>query len=374
MVRISKQPDYILLGVVAFLIVFGILILASISASFSFKKFADSYFLLRHQILWGLIPGLIFGFLAYRINLSLIKKWAPFLLLGNLVLLITVFLPVIGSRLEGASRWINLGFVSFQPSEFLKLTFILYLAVWLAARTEKVVPSKSPREFSQTLIAFWLVIAVIGLLLILQPDISTLGVIIFIAALMYFLASTPLRHTILTILIGTGGLFALIKLAPYRLNRFLVFLNPEIDPMGIGYQAKQALIAVGSGGIAGVGLGMSIQKLGFLPQSVSDSIFAVFSEETGFIGSSFLIFFFLIFLWRGFKIAKETQDRFSQLAALGITSWIIVQSFVNIGAMIGVLPLTGIPLPFISYGGSALIAELIGLGILLNISRSVQKI
>ncbi len=375
MPKTSKRPDYILLGVVAFLIIFGILILASISASFSFKKFGDTYLLLRHQILWGLIPGLILGFLAYRINLSLIKKWAPLLLLGNLVLLIMVFLPVIGSKLEGASRWINLGFISFQPSEFLKLTFILYLAAWLATRTEKVVSLKNPKEFSQTLIAFWLAVGLIGLLLILQPDISTLGVIIFIAALMYFLAKTPLLHTILTILIGTGGLFALIKLAPYRLNRFLVFLNPEIDPMGIGYQAKQALITVGSGGITGAGLGANIQKpLWFLPQSISDSIFAVFSEETGFIGGFFLISLFLIFLWRGFKIAKENQDRFFQLAALGITSWIIVQSFVNIGAMIGVLPLTGIPLPFISYGGSALIAELIGVGILLNISGSVQKI
>lgn len=368
--KTSKKPDYILLGVIAILIVLGIVILASVSASFAFKKFGDTYYLLNHQILFGLIPGLILAFLAFRINLSLLKKWAPVLLLINLVLLVMVFMPLIGSKIEGASRWIVLGPFSFQPSELLKLTFILYLASWLTSRTEKISSIKNSKMFGQTLIAFLGAIIVISLLLALQPDISTLGVIVFIAFLMYFLANTPLWHAILIILMGTGGLISLIKLAPYRANRLLVFLNPDTDPMGIGYQAKQALIAVGSGGIAGVGLGMSIQKLGFLPQSVSDSVFAVFSEETGFIGGFVLILLFLIFLWRGFKIAKESQNKFFQLTALGITSWIVIQTFVNIGAMIGILPLTGIPLPFISYGGSALIVELIGIGILLNISKN----
>ena len=166
-----------------------------------------------------------------------------------------------------------------------------------------------------------------------------------------------------------GSLIALIKIAPYRAERMLVFFQPGIDPLGIGFQAKQALIAVGSGGIAGVGLGMGIQKFGFLPQPISDSIFAIFAEETGFIGALALIFLFLMFLWRGFRIAKKTQNKFFQLTAIGITSWIIVQAFVNIGSMIGLLPITGIPLPFISYGGSHLIAELVGIGILLNISK-----
>jgi len=220
------------------------------------------------------------------------------------------------------------------------------------------------------LIAFLMVVGLISLLLIYQPDISTLGIIFLVSALMYFLANTPLWHSILIILIGAGGIFSLIKLAPYRANRLLVFLNPETDPMGIGYQIKQILIAVGSGGISGLGLGMSHLRLGFIPQSISDSIFAILAEEAGFIGSCFLILLFLIFLWRGFKIGKLCQNKFSQLAAIGITSWITVQAFMNIGSMIGTLPLTGIPLPFISYGGSALVSELIGVGILLNISKS----
>lgn len=366
MVKDNGHPDYVLIGIVAILLVLGILILASVSASLSQERFGTTYYFLNHQLLFGLLPGLILAFLAFRIRLDFFKKWAPVLLLINLILLTIVFLPRIGSGTEGAARWLNLGPISFQPSEFLKLTFILYLAAWLTGRIQKV---SSKKVFSETLIAFLVTIGVVSLLLIFQPDISTLGVIVVSAFLMYFLAGTPLWHNILIIFIGTGGLLTLIKLAPYRTARLSVFLKPEIDPMGIGYQIKQALIAVGSGGILGLGLGMSRQKFGFLPQSMSDSIFAVLAEETGFVGSLILVSLFLIFLWRGFKISKKSSDKFSQLAALGISSWIILQTFVNIGSMIGILPLTGIPLPFISYGGSHLIAELIGVGILLNISK-----
>lgn len=368
--RNRSRPDYILAGVTAVLLVLGILILTGVSAAFSHEKFGSSYYFLNHQLLYGLVPGIILAFLASRIRLDILKKWAPILLLINLVLLAMVFLPKVGSAFGGAARWINLGIVSFQPSEFLKLTFILYLACWLAARTEKTDLRKRRIDFSQTLIAFLIVIGLISLFLIFQPDISTLLIILVSAGLMYFLAGTTFWHSIFLVLIGVGGLLTLIKLAPYRLARILVFLNPQTDPMGMGYQIKQALIAVGSGGISGQGLGMSQLKFGFLPHSVSDAIFAIFAEETGFIGSFFLIFLFLMFLWRGFKAGKLSQDKFSNLAALGITSWIVFQGFVNIGAMTGILPLSGVPLPFISYGGSALVAELIGVGILLNISKA----
>ncbi len=364
--KTSKQPDFFLLGVAAFIIALGIVILASVSAPYSREKFGNTYYFFQHQIIFGLIPGLILAFILYKIKLSFLKKWAPILLLINLAVLAMVFLPIFSSEVWGASRWINVGPISFQPAEFLKLSFILYLASWLSVRAEKT----NSKEFGQTFLVFLLIILIISLLLVFQPNVSTLAVILFVAGLMYFLINTPIWHNILMLLLGGGGLYALMKLAPYRANRLLVFFNPELDPMGIGYQAKQSLISVGSGGISGAGLGMSAQKFGFLPQSIADSIFAVFAEETGLIGSSFLIFLFLIFLWRGIKIAKENQNKFSQLSAFGITCWIVIQSFVNIGAMIGVLPLTGIPLPFISYGGSALIAELAGVGLLLNISRN----
>lgn len=370
MAKISKHPDYILLTIVSILMILGLVILASVSAPFSQEKFGNTYYFLRHQILLGLIPGLFLAFLAFLINLVFLKKWAPILILINFFLLIMVFLPVVGTKIGGASRWISFGSFYFQPSELLKLTFILYLASWLSSRIEKSTKTKEKEGFGQTFFAFLLIIGVISALLILQPNISTLGIIVFIAVLMYFSIKTPLWHSILMFIFGAGGLYVLIKLAPYRINRLLIFLNPETDPMGIGYQVKQALISVGSGGIGGVGLGMSAQKLGFLflPHSISDSVFAVFAEETGFIGGAFLISLFLIFLWRGFKIARESKNLFFQLTATGITCWITIQSFVNIGAMIGIMPLTGIPLPFISYGGSALIIELAAIGLLLNIS------
>lgn len=370
----DRRPDYVLAGVVIVLVVLGVLFLASVSAPLAQKKFDTTFYFLNHQLLFGLLPGLILALFAFKIRLEILKKWAPILLLANMILLAMVFLPEIGAGAGGAARWINLGKITFQPSEFLKLTFILYLAAWLASQTpgkQKFGRGWIEKGFGQTLIAFLIVVGLISLLLIYQPDISTLGIILLVAALMYFLANTPLWHSILIILIGAGGLFSLIKLAPYRAARLLVFLKPETDPMGIGYQIKQILIAVGSGGISGLGLGMSHLRLGFIPQSISDSIFAILAEEAGFIGSCLLILLFLIFLWRGFKIGKLCQNKFSQLAAIGITSWITVQAFINIGSMIGILPLTGIPLPFISCGGSALVAELIGVGILLNISKNI---
>jgi len=360
-----NKPDYFLIIPVATLVLLGILIVASVSASLSLAKFGSPTFYLFHYLIYGLMPGVLLGFAAYKIPLSFLKKWLPILLLANLFLLVLVFIPKVGMTFGGARSWINFfGLFSFQPSEFLKLSFLLYLASFLSVRTEK---KKSP---STTLIVFSTVLILISLLLILQPDIGTLGIIIISAAFVYFLAGTPLKHIFIIGSVAIASLALLIQVAPYRLARILVFINPNIDPMGISYQIKQALIAVGSGGIFGRGVGMSIQKYGFLPQPLADSIFAVFSEEWGFVGSFVLLALFFIFAWRGFAIAKRSQNKFYRLAVLGITCWITLQAFVNMGSMVGILPLTGIPLPFISYGGSALIAELIGIGILLNISKN----
>ena len=378
MIDTQRHPDYILAGAVGILMIFGIIMLAGISTSIWQTEINDSFSPFVRQIFFGLIPGLILGIIAFFIPLAFLKKWAPVLLLINLVLLIMVFLPKIGISSGGSSRWVDLGIVSFQPSEFLKLSFILYLGAWLSIKRQKT-KIKKPKlnisfltgpEAKESFLPFLMILGMISLILILQPDISTLGLIILTGILMYFLAGTSIWHTVLMIPIGLASLFTLIKIAPYRMQRFMVFLDPELDPMGIGYQIRQASIAVGSGGLFGVGLGMSGQKFGFLPRSMSDSIFAITAEEIGFIGSLILIFLFLVLLIRGFKIAKKSQDKFCQLTAAGISFWIITQAFVNIGAVIGLLPLTGIPLPFISCGGSHLIVELIAIGILLNISKN----
>ncbi len=357
--------DYFLAIVTCILLIIGILVLTSVSASFSQEKFGRTTYYLFHQIIYGLIFGIVFGFIAFRINLSFLRKCAWIFILINLACMALVFIPKMGVVAGGAPRWMNLGFTTFQPSEFLKLTFVLYLSALLTSFL------KNKKAF--TLIPFLVILGVLALLLTLQSDVSTLTVIISVGILMYFSSGFPLWHTILAILICAGGIFGLIKIAPYRMKRILVFLNPGIDPMGIGYQIKQILIAVGSGGIFGLGLSMSVQKFGWIPQTMSDSIFAIFAEETGFIGSMILISLFLLLLWRGLKIAKTSHNKFSQLLAVGISCWICIQAFINLGAMIGILPLTGIPLPFISYGGSHLIAEMIGIGILLNISKSSKK-
>jgi len=369
MISEHKKIDYILIVIVVILILLGFFILSSASTVLSQKNFGHPYYYLKHQLLFGLLPGIFLGFLTFKMPIRFLRLISPYLIFINLILTAMVLLPQVGLEAGGAKRWLHFGNIVFQPSEFLKITFVLYLASWLASRFEGKKTTRG-KEFSQTLIAFLIIIGIISGLLIAQPDITTLGIIVLVGFLMYFIIETPFWHTILFFLLGLTTLLILSKTAHYRLRRWTIFLNPEVDPLGMGYQLKQALIAVGSGGIFGLGLGMSRQKFGFLPHAISDSAFSIFAEEAGFFGGIILILLFLLFLWRGFKIAKTNHDRFCQLTAVGITSWIFLQFFVNVGAMIGILPLAGIPLPFISYGGSHLICELIGIGILLNISKS----
>ncbi len=369
----ARKLDYVLIITTILLIIFGIIVLASASTSISQIKFGDSYYYLNHQIMFALIPGILLLIVFSKINLNIIKKWAPVILLVNLVLMAFVFLPVIGIKVGKGARWISLGIASFQPSETLKLAFILYIASWLEGKNKKKFSfPKDQKDLKENFFAFLAILGLIGLLLWFQSDLGTLAVILAIGMLMYFLANTPVLHTItIGVLVGLSFLI-LINFSPYHWQRIVVFFNPGIDPMGSGYQMKQSLMAIGSGGLFGLGFGMSQQEFGFLPHSISDSIFAVLAEETGFIGSVILIVLFLLFLWRGFEIGKQNKNRFFSLTALGITSWIFIQALVNIGAMIGLVPLTGIPLPFISHGGTALVTELAAVGILLNISRTVK--
>lgn len=362
----EEKIDYTILGVLILLLILGFGILASASAPLSIKNTGSPYYYLYHQFLLGLIPGVILFFIGLKINIQFLAKIAPLILLINLIMVIATFIPGLGVSSKGATRWLSFGFFSFQPSEFLKLSFIIYLASWIKS---KITETKNQRNKIENFIGFLAIIGLISISLILQPHTSTLGIIALTAFIMYFTAKTPIWHNLLIILLGIISLFIIIKLAPYRMERFYTFLNPETDPLGRGYQLKQSLIAIGSGGISGLGLGMSRQKLGFLPESMSDSIFAILSEETGYLGALILLFLFFILLIQGIKIAKKTQDSFLSSCALGITFWISLQTFLNISAMIGLTPLSGIPLPFISYGGSHLIAELAAIGIILNISR-----
>ncbi len=371
------QVDYILFFTILALVCFGVLFLSTVSSHFSLEIAETTTYFLFHQIKNGLLPGLFLGVILFFLPLKLIRKITPALAILNLILVFLVFVPQLGLKHGGASRWLNIAGVSFQPSEFLKLTVILYFSSWIKTRfDEKKKKSLFGRkkiiyDLKYFLLPFAFLIGVLSLIFIRQPDISTLGVIVSISFILYFSAGTPIWHNIILALIGLGGLISLIIQTPYRFSRLLLFLRPEIDPLGKGFQIKQALISIGSGGILGKGIGYSSQKFGFLPHPMSDTIFAVFAEEAGFVGSLILLSLFLVLFWRGLRISKSTDNKFLKLTSLGIICWILIQAFVNIGAQIGILPLTGIPLPFISYGGSHLVAELAAMGILLNISRNV---
>jgi len=370
-------PNGAIFFLAIFLNIFGILFLATLSAPTSLRQFGNTNYYLFHQLLFGLLPAVILGFIAFKIPLHYLKKIAPWLVLLNLLALAFVFLPIFGSRFWGAKRWLNFGFTTIQPSEFLKITAILYLSAWISNRMSKQTQKgwintakKGYYNLIHIFLPFLFFLGLISVILILQPDISTLGIISLTLVAIYFSAKTPLWHTFSIIAAGFGALLLLIKFEPYRLDRLLIFLHPESDPLGKGYQIKQSLIALGSGGFFGKGLGMSIQKFGHLPQAMSDSVFAIIGEELGIIGGAGLLILFILFFWLGIKIAKSSNERFSKLTAIGITFWITLQAFINMASSAGIFPLAGIPLPFFSYGGSHLVAEIIGIGLLLNISKN----
>lgn len=347
------------------IITFGMLALSSASAVISFQKFGNAYYYINHQFLFGFLPGLLLFFIFSRVPYQIWNRYAFLFLIASVVLLILVFIPGIGYAYGGAHRWVNVGGILFQPSEFVKLTFLLYLAAWLSNKGEKHI-----QNFSYGLLPFCVLVSIISVLVIAQPDMGTMGVIVLIAFSMFFVAGALAKHLIMAVCAGSGILLILIQSAPYRFQRLMTFLHPQIDTLGIGYHINQALLAVGSGGLFGRGFGHSRQKFAYLPEVTGDSIFAIIAEELGFVISLALIGLMVFFALRGLSIAKHAPDQFGKLIVVGVVAWIIFQSFINIGAMLSIVPLTGVPLPFISYGGSSMIILMAAMGIVVNISRS----
>ena len=365
--RQSHKPDVILLTVVGLLLFFGLLFLSSTSSSLAFHQHdQDIYFFVRQQILHGLIPGLIVFYFALRINYQVYQKYFKLFFFASIFLLLMVFIP--GLQLEGTSAksWIQLGNFSLQTSELVKLSFIIFLAAWLSKTGLR---TKSWKFGAWPFIIF---LVIISTLIVLQPDIGTLSIIILTSLAMYFVAGANIKHLLAIISAGLLALVLMVKAAPYRLNRFIAFLDPEKDPLGITYQIRQALIAVGSGGLWGLGLGYSRQKFNYLPEPAGDSVFAIVSEEIGFIFVTLFVLLFALLMIRGFHIVRHSTDNFAKLVALGIVVWLSAQIFINIASIIGLLPLTGVPLPFVSLGGTNLLVTLLGIGILANISRFTE--
>lgn len=332
----------------------GLVAVADASAPTALSSFSDKYYFLKQQAVWGVLGLLIMGVLS-SINYKLWEQSAVLLFGGCLFLLFIVLIPAFAPNLLGARRWIVLGPISFQPAEFMKLALAVYLA--------KVAANK--KQF----VAYIAPLVVVASLIMLEPDLGTTIVIALIGISQIFLAGISLSHIVATGIAGITAASILILSSSYRRDRLMTFLEQTADPLGKGYHIRQILFGLGSGGLLGVGLGQSRQKYLFLPEAATDSIFAVIAEEVGFIGALILIAIIAYYVYRGLLIASRAPDTFSRVLAGGIIAWIGGQSFVNLAAMLALVPLTGIPLPFISYGGSSLITVLSATGILLNISR-----
>ncbi|MEK7478088.1 MAG: putative peptidoglycan glycosyltransferase FtsW [Patescibacteria group bacterium] len=360
---VKQKADKIFLFLVFCLIVVGFTIFISASQGLLGRNSGADFFGVAIKqlgiLLLGLLVLIVFSHVPYRS----LQRWAFWLFVLAVILNLLVFIPKLGFSAGGARRWLLLGPFSFQPSELLKFGFVIYLAYWLSAEKAKV------QNFTRGLLPFVIITLIPTIILLKEPDIGTFTVLFAAGVAMYFVAGGKWRHFLLLILscVLAVGILAIYK--PYVRDRIATYLNPQSDTLGSSYQINQAMIAVGSGGWRGRGFGQSIQKFNFLPEAIGDSVFAVAAEEFGFIGSVFLVILFSAFALWGIKISSKINDSFGRLLVLGIVILITAQSFINISSMLGLIPLTGVPLIFVSQGGSALLVALLEIGIVLNISK-----
>ena len=351
-----KKIDISLLLSVILLTLFGLFMIFDASSFVAYRDFADKYHYVRDQFFWVILGFIALAFFSYFDYHRFYSLAIPILAIA-LILLILVFIPGIGVYLLGARRWIDTGIFIVQPAEFVKLALAIYLSAWFSNKEKG------------RLFAFLLLMVLVLGLVILQPDMGTTAIILSEALVIYFLSGAKIVHLFLLVPIITFLGFLFIKFSSYRAKRLEAFLNINESIESSSYHVRQILIALGAGGITGVGLGNSIQKYAYLPESTTDSIFAIIAEEMGFIGATALILFFIFIFGRAFYIAVNAKDNFGKLLGAGITTFLAVQTIINLSAQTALVPLTGIPLPFLSYGGSSLIVDLAAVGILLNISR-----
>lgn len=359
----AGRPDRLLLAVVGVLLMVGLEMVYSASFGYALSAYNDAAYLALRQALWAMV-GFSLLLVLSRVDYHL---WRDLSLVGmalSVLALIAVHLPGLGVSSYGATRWLRLGpLPPIQPSEFVKLPMIIYVSAWLTGRGDKL------RDFSAGLVPFVVLIGLVGGLIMLQPDLGTTVTILLTATALFFIAGASFKH--LLILLGIAAVAGLLLVVgtEYRSGRIESFLDPWKDPQGKGFHIIQSLVAFGSGGFWGLGLGASRQKFFYVPGSHTDTIFAILGEELGFIGVVVVMALFAILLYRGFRLAFRSPDQFGVLLASGITLWFAFQILINIGGVTKSIPFTGIPLPFLSYGGSALAINLAAVGILLNISK-----
>ncbi len=361
----KKAPDFVIILVTCMLLTFGMMMVYSASSVWASYKFDDPFFFAKRQLLFAGL-GIVAMFSIMNIDYWVWRKYALTILLLCFVLLIVVLIPGIGMERGGARSWIGIGAFSIQPSEFMKFAMIIYLSKFLSERQKTI--TTFTRGLAPSLAIVFLAFGMI----MLQPDLGTGTVMVGTCIIMIFIAGARIMHFAILGLLGVAGFVGLIWSAPYRMRRITSYLDPWSDPLGSGFQIIQSLFAIGPGGLFGLGLGQSRQKFYYLPEPQTDFIFAIISEELGFIGGSFVLLLFGLLLWRGVRVALGAPDLYGTFLAVGIVAMIAVQVMINIGVVTGLIPVTGITLPFISYGGSSLTLTLMAIGVLLNISRHAR--
>lgn len=353
-------PDYVLLAVVTTLVLFGLIAVYSASYAYAEFEFEDANYFIKRQLLWACV-----GFVVLVALMNLDYRWLRWLaipIIGTAIVML-IGVHVVGDDAYGAKRWITIGSFSAQPSEFAKFAVLLYMSAWLAAKGEAV------SDFQMGFVPFVFIVACVGGLVMAQPDLGTTVMIVAITGTLFFVAKSKLIHIFwLVIASGMSGLL-LIALSGYRMDRIASFRAAESDPSGLGFQTLQLLVAFGSGGVWGLGLGVSRQKFLYIPGAHTDGVMAIVGEELGFVGLVVVLMLFVVLVWRAAMIAHRAPDTFGSLLATGTIAWIGVQLLINIAGVTRMIPLTGIPLPFLSSGGSALAATMAAVGVLLSVSR-----
>ncbi len=363
--RAEKPFDKAFFIVVALLVGIGFFIFTSASLGLLARDGASFSSVAFNQIVLGVIGGGIALYITSRINYQYWKKFALILFVFSIIATLLVFVPGLGFEHGGAKRWVHILGFSMQPSEFLKLGFVFFYAWWLTTYKTQM------HTFYYGIVPLLVGTGGVGVLLLLQPDTGTFLTVLAAAGAMYLVAGARARDIVIVCLIAVTALTGLIMSRDYAMARVKTFFNPSHDTLGSGYQIDQSLIAIGSGGMFGRGFGQSVQKFNYLPEPIGDSIFSVYAEEFGFVGSVLLVFLFVLFCYRGLSIAAKAPDMYGGLIVTGIVILIVSQSFINIGAMLGIVPLTGVPLLFISHGGTAMLITLAEVGIILNVSRYI---
>ncbi|MBB6673220.1 stage V sporulation protein E [Cohnella nanjingensis] len=362
MAKSRSAPDIWMIVATIGILAIGVIMVYSASAVAAFHDYGDKFYYVKRQLLFAAL-GVAAMFVTMNVDYDRFRKWALPGLLICFGLLLLVLVPGIGNVRGGARSWLGIGSFGIQPSEFMKLAMILFLARYLTERQERLV------SFTSGLLPPLAILGSAFGLIMLQPDLGTGAVMLGASLLVIYVAGARLSHLGGLALLGVAGFVGLIAAAPYRLLRITTFLDPWKDPLGAGYQSIQSLYAIGPGGLVGLGLGMSRQKYNYLPEPQTDFIFSILAEELGFIGGTLLLLLFLLLIWRGMRVAITISDPFGSFLAAGIVGIVAVQVLINIGVVIGLMPVTGITLPLVSYGGSSLTLLLTALGILLNLSR-----